>query len=186
MNDNKKEPLPTKIKVLNQSIAYIKLTQDKYAVIDKKDFKWLNQWKWCFEDKRHTGYGYAVRRQWEPLKKRYKHILMHRLIMESPKGMQIDHQNGNGLDNRRENLRIVTNQQNRQNQFHYRKLNKTSSYKGVYWNKNRNKWTTFIGINGIRTYLGQFDNERYAAMAYDIWAKDLFGEYAKLNFERII
>src|SRR3990167_1855880 len=130
-------------------MKYISLTQDKFAIIDDSDFEWLSQWKWCFDKK-----GYAVRWQWLKKEKRYIFILMHRLILNTPDNLETDHRNGNGLDNQRNNLRICTRQQNLQNRRKI--LGTTSKYKGVYWNKNNQKWMVRVK----KIYTGYFDSEK--------------------------
>ena len=115
--------------------------------------------------------------------------LFHRFIMEihhpelrgNPK-LYIDHINGNPLDNRKENLRLVTPQQNTMNKRSYK--NSTSKYKGVYWDKKYNKWRTRITIDNKKKHIGYYQDEREAALAYDKEAKKLFGEYAHLNFPK--
>ncbi len=107
---------------------------------------------------------------------------MHRMIMGEPKGMFVDHIDGNSQNNRRSNLRICTPAQNLQNQ---RPKGGTSRYKGVYFHKKDNKWMAKIGFNGKNTYLGLFEDEILAARAYDKKAKELFGEFAYLNFPNL-
>ncbi len=107
-------------------------------------------------------------------------IDMHRLIMNPPKGMEVDHINGNRLDNRRENLRIVTSQQNKMNSGTRKH---SSIYKGVSWNKNSKSWRANMTFNKKHISLGQYINEYHAALAYDLWALDLFKEFAKTNFK---
>ena len=136
----------------------------KFALVDD-DFEWLNKFKWCSE----SSVGYARNR---------KLGKMHRLIMGNPLGKFIDHINHNTLDNRKSNLRICTNRQNHQNTLIH-KTNKVG-YKGVSWHKS--KWETRIRFNDKKLYIGEFNNKLHAAMAYDIWAKELYGEYASLNF----
>ena len=118
------------------------------------------------------------------------HKLFHRLIMEihhpelrNNLELQVDHINGNRLDNRKENLRLATPQQNQMNRKSHR--NSTSKYKGVSWDKSRNKWRALIMIDNKYKHIGRYQDEREAALAYDKAARELFGEYAHLNFEEI-
>lgn len=161
-------------------MKYIPLTQGKFALVDDEDYEGLNQWKWRV-NKNHNNY-YAVRTQHHGEGIR-EEIIMARLLMEAPKRMQIDHINGNGLDNRKENLRVVTHQQNAWNT---KKRKGSSIYKGVRWFAQTNQWFVQICKDCKVLYIGLFDNEQHGAMAYDIWAKDLFGEYARLNFPQAI
>jgi len=114
---------------------------------------------------------------------------MHRIIMDPPKGMDIDHINGNTLDNRKENLRICTRSQNSQN----KKLRRDSAscYKGVYKVKSRNlkkPFNAYVGDpetsypNKRQIRLGYYATAEEAARVRDKKAKELFGEFAYLNF----
>ncbi len=139
-----------------------------YALVDDKDYKWLSQWEWYL-----TSGGYAARKSINGI------IYMHRLILKTPKKLYSDHINGDRLDNQRKNLRICTNQQNTSNQ---KKKKGSSTYKGVYWNKECKKWVAQITKNYKIINIGLFKKEHHAAMCYDLNAKAVFGEYAKLNF----
>lgn len=143
------------------------------ALVSDKDFKNLNKFVWSLDKD-----GYASRHDWSGPKIRL--IFMHRLIMGEPKGIEVDHKNHQQLDNQRSNLRLATHQQNC---FNRQKGKNTSSiYKGVSWKAKDKKWWSKIKKNGKCFSLGYFHNQRWAAMAYDITAKDLFGSFAKLNF----
>lgn len=145
----------------------IKLTQGKYAIVDDEDFKWLNQWRWYY-DGRYARMNY-----------KNKKIHMHRLIMNTPKGMDTDHINGNGLDNRRCNLRICTSSQNHINTK--KRKNNTSGYKGVFSCQLSKNWRAQIRYNHKSIHIGNFINKIQAAKAYNQKAKELFGEFARLN-----
>ena len=101
-----------------------------------------------------------------------------------PKGYVVDHINGNKLDNRKQNLRFVTQQQNcfnsKRKKPHPNSKN-PSHYKGVSWRNDRNKWRSTITKDGKRIYLGLFENAQDAALAYNKAAKKYHGKYAKLN-----
>ena len=142
-----------------------------YTIIDNENFEWLNQWKW-YCDK-----GY-VRRNIKIDGKR-NHVYMHRVIIDAPEELQVDHKNLNTLDNRKSNLRLVTHSGNQFNRKKYR--TNTSGFKGVTWNKNHQKWQAQLQLNKKRMYLGFFESCRDAAMAYNIAAEKYHGEYARGN-----
>ena len=153
----------------------IPLTQGKVAIVDNADYEWLTQWKW-YAAKTISAY-YARRSVWENGKTR--DIQMHRVILNAPAKKQVDHINGNGLDNQRVNLRLCTNSQNHMNGK--KCLGCSSKYKGVSWHKQTHQWQSFIGINNTQKYLGRFDSEQEAAATYNAEATKLFGQFANLN-----
>lgn len=156
----------------------IPLTQGQFALVDDKDFEYLNQFKWqALKDK--VTY-YAVRSV--TLNKKQYPVLMHRVILEiaDPK-MQGDHMDHNGLNNQRYNLRIVTRKQNIRNSTGNKKS--ASIYKGVTYIKSSKKWCAQISINGKNKHLGVFTDEIEAAKKYDEMARLHYGEFAYLNFK---
>lgn len=155
----------------------IPLSQGKYAIVDAGDYDFLNQFKWCYFNA-----GYAGRNQYMGGGRKNqvaKAIYMHRLVTSALVGMDVDHINGNGLDNRKENLRVVTHAENLMNS---KSRGGTSKFKGVYWNVRDNIWVARITKNYKGIHIGYFKTEIEAAMAYDQKAKELFGEIATLNF----
>ena len=146
----------------------IKLTQGKVALVDDQDYLRLTAMgRWHAQKGVDTYYA-----------QRSRGVMMHRVIMDAPKGMVVDHINGNGLDNRRENLRVVTYEQNARN------TNRgwgTSEYLGVSWNKSRRKWQAQTRIRKVPHHLGFFDTEEQAARAVDRKRRQVFGEVAKAN-----
>ncbi len=107
-------------------------------------------------------------------------VRMHRLILDAPADVDTDHRNHDGLDNRRENLRLCTRSENMANQR--KRSDGTSKHKGVCWHKDCHKWQAQIGVNRHVINLGYFDSEAEAARAYDAAAHKHFGEFACLNF----
>jgi hypothetical protein len=107
----------------------------------------------------------------------YVAVFMHMLITGWP---NVDHRNGNGLDNQRANLRRSTRSQNMANRR--TPCTNTSGFKGVHWHARCRKWVAQIGANGQLHYLGLFSSPEAAARAYDAAAVGLFGEFARPNF----
>ena len=141
----------------------IPLTQGKIALVDDADYPELSKFKW-FAQKSHRTY-YAGRRVPSGiLKPSQKTIRMHMVIAGTPQGMETDHINGNGLDNRRENLRVVTRRENQQN----RHETKSSRFLGVSWDKQHRKWRAYIRVAGKNYHLGRYENEEAAARRYRI------------------
>ena len=155
----------------------IHLTQNKYAIVDDKDYEWLMQWKWYAHKSHNTKDTFYAQRAKRTKEGRI--VVMHREILglKFGDGNRIDHCNGNGLDNQRCNLRLCTTSQNQMN----RKISGGSSrFKGV--RVKRDGIYAYIGINNKKKYLGSFKTEIDAAKAYDDKARELFGEYANCNF----
>ena len=160
--------------------VYVGSTKEEvHAKISPEDAQLVLKYRWVIRG--HTKYGkwvkYActdIRRN--GVRKTYK---MHRLILNAEDGMHVDHINGDGLDNRRENLRLVTPQQNQANSRKRSKM--TSRFKGVCWHAAARKWRATLAINHRSLHLGLFDDEILAAQAYDEKAREMFGEFAHLN-----
>jgi len=150
----------------------IPLTQGKVALVDDEDYERVSGYKWhAF----HAGRTwYARRGNGGPL--------MHRMILRLAKSTpSIDHINHNGLDNRRENLRICSQKDNLGNRR--KTLSPTSSqYKGVSWFSRSGRWCARIGPNSKSgSFIGYFDDEADAARAYNEAARKRWGEFALLN-----
>ena len=139
----------------------IELTQGQVALVDDEDYEELNQYNWCAHWSEDTKSYYAIRNTSKTEGK--KTIRMHRFIMNvTEKSIEVDHKNGNTLDNRKQNLRLVTSRENSQNMH----MKKTSIYPGVCYDKRANKWKSYIRINGKRLHIGYFINECKAFDAY--------------------
>lgn len=110
-------------------------------------------------------------------------VYAHRLVMRLPRGRipEVDHINGDGLDNRRSNLRVVSHALNLANQRP--QIGRSSPYKGVSWCKRHQDWEASIKVRGRKIHLGHHRDEIEAALTYDIAALDAWGEYSRPNFE---
>jgi hypothetical protein len=148
----------------------IPLSRGMTALISDEDYDRVAQFKWCVMKVQGTT-AYAGRY----FKGTY--MALHRFIMSPPDDMQIDHINRNGLDNRRENLRICTASQNQANRAC---KSKASGYHGV--TPDRGKWKAHIEFKGQHFNLGRYVTAEGAARARDAKAAELFGEFATLNF----
>lgn len=156
----------------------IKLTQGLVAQVDDQDLWWLTQWKWYAKVKKRRGRAlpYAERKEAK------RTIIMHLAIAERhgllEPGKEIDHIDGDGLNNQRSNLRAASPSQNQANQV---PRGGTSKFKGVSWEKAKKLWRADIRVNGKRVCLGRFQTEEEAAQAYNDRAVVAFGSFARLN-----
>lgn len=158
----------------------IRISDEYEALIDSEDAELVSGFVWHpLTTDSGIVYAHASRRS--------MHFYMHRLVAGAGAEELIDHANRNGLDNRKANLRVATASQNLANApKQLRKVGgSTSKYKGVCWDKARGKWAAYIavGADRRRRALGRFSDEVTAARAYDAAALELWGEFARLNFE---
>lgn len=155
----------------------IRLTKGKFAIVDEEDYEKVNQYHWGVTNSSGCETLYACRTVMCNGKK--KKILMHRFIMNA-KSLDIDHRNGNGLHNYKSNLRECTENQNMWNSRPNKKS--SSNYKGVTFHKRDKKYYCNIAFKNKHYHLGVFKDEIEAAKYYDAKAKELYGEFARLNF----
>lgn len=144
----------------------IRLTKDAVALVSNFDFMTLSLGRWHLSNK-----GYAITTKWLNGKRAY----MHRVIMNAPKGLEVDHINGNPLDNRRENLRLCSHSQNGAHKAHPRR-----GFRGVYQVSSR-RWQARIKHHGKMIHLGSFTNPVEAARRWNQEAIKLHGAFATLN-----
>lgn len=147
------------------------LPQNKIALISTVDYRRVSEYKWYLQKDALTYYAFT--------NIDLKHISMSAFIKGKKPGFEIDHADGNGLNNQRRNLRYVTHSQNSMNRKP--RKNCTSKYKGVWFNTERSIWQVSIRKNYKRFFLGSYHIEEDAAKAYNKAAKNKFGKYAKLN-----
>lgn len=146
---------------------------NKVTFIDDADLELVSIYKWNLATCDSKTYAYTWTNK--------MNLYLHRYLLGLTKYGYVDHIDRNGLNNQRNNLRLCSASQNGANQVKKRKS--SSQYKGVYWDKKREKWIAGIGFRNKELYLGGFNLEIDAAKAYDKKAKELFGEFAITNFE---
>ena len=149
--------------------AFVALTRGFVALVDPADAPKLAAWDWA-----------ASNRLYARRNRDNAYLYMHRAITDAPAGRQVDHINGNGLDNRKANLRLCTAAENCANARPM--TGKASRFKGVDWHSQAGKWRAKIKSDRRTRHIGLFRSEAEAATAYDQEARALFGQFAKLNF----
>lgn len=143
-----------------------------FATVDDEDFQAMSTYTWHRQKGVNTFYAATNVRKGN----RYVTVGMHRMINETPDGLHTDHRDGNGLNNTRANLRTATRTENQRNRQPNRKG--TSTYKGVYWDRQKSMWRASIRVNGQLKHIGLFTDQRVAAQAYAERAALEFGEFA--------
>lgn len=158
----------------------IKLTKGYAAQVDDETYKWAKMLKWSAQVRQlSTGLNIYARRNIRT-NGHTKAYYLHRMITGVKDGEYVDHIDGNGLNNRKSNLRICTQQQNTSNK---RPMpGGSSTWKGVSWDKKSKTWYSYIMVYYKRIPIGHFTSEIDAAKAYDRAALEHYGEFAKLNF----
>lgn len=144
----------------------VPLTQGRSALVDEADYQTVAQFKW------HVSNGYAARHTFEG-KRRVK-VYMHRQLSDARPGDEVDHRDGNKLNNTRANLRPCSHTDNARNHGPHR--DNRNGYKGITLDKHTGKW-----IAHIAAHLGVFDTPEQAALAYNAAAVKLYGDFAWTN-----
>lgn len=151
----------------------IELTQNKLAIVDDEDYERLNQYKWHYDS------GYAVR-QIRIKNGRQTKVKMHWDVIGKPgPRFEVDHIDRNGLNNKKDNLRICSHAENSLNKTIHK--DNSSGYKGVSWCKREEKWAAQIMFSGKKIHLGYFLNKKDAAIAYDEASKVCHGNFGNRN-----
>jgi len=150
----------------------LRLHKGASTTLDDADYDRAKAFHW---HKTTNGYvaGYVVEQGG-------RRVYLHRWLLDAQPGQFVDHIDGNKLNNRRSNLRLVTRSQNQANRRHNR--TSRSRYKGVTWHKRRKRWMARIQVRGRRITIGYFNDPLQAAYEYDAFARNYFGEYARINF----
>lgn len=174
-----------KIRVVGDA-AFVPLTKryshlpQRFTLVDIEDVDRVAQTKWYAANGGKRLYAHATN-----IKRLAKHhALLHAYILRVEPGQRVDHISGDSLDNRKQNLRLITASQNAQNARRPTFPGKTSRFKGVCWSRTEGRWRARITLNGASEDIGAFDDEEAAARAYDEAALRLFGEYARTNAEQ--
>lgn len=146
------------------------LTKGHTVVICAEDVHLVSPWNWSAIVRTHTVYAQRTASG--------RSVLMHRVITNAPPGMEVDHINGDGLDNRRSNLRLATHAQNLRNQRVCR--DNRSGFKGVCWDKSRCAWKAQIRLGGKNSNIGRFATPEEAHAAYVAASAELHGEFGRV------
>lgn len=161
---------PSREPVIYEGLCYVLLATGDVAYCDAEDFDLIaHQSNWTLMGNGYPSYTNNTTRQT---------VKMHQLLL--PDADLVDHENGNKLDNRRRNLRPCSHSENNSNRAS--RSDSSSRFKGVTWDKSRNKWMAAIAAHGKSKTIGRFDSEGDAARAYDAEARLAYGDFAKLNF----
>lgn len=152
---------------------YFYLSNGKKVLVDAEDYEKVIAIDWKYQ--LHKGKEYVRVQRWVEGKNVTTYL--HSFLMN---GRMVDHINGNGLDCRKQNMRVCSKKQNNMNRS--KAKNNTSGYKGAYWRKDRSTWQSRISVEGKNVHLGYFPNSEDAARAYDKAARSYYGEFGKLNF----
>lgn len=150
--------------------CFIPLSHGKWAQVSLEDSARVAEFKWTYGE--HNGAGYAYKTGG---------LRLHRFLCGAKPGEEVDHVNGDPLDNRRENLRLCSREENSRNTRKW-KSETHSRFKGVSRISGSKKWRAYISSGRKQLSLGSFDSEEAAAKAYDHKARELFGKFARPNF----
>jgi hypothetical protein len=155
-------------------LAFIPLTKGHIAILDADLLPLVSGFNWRANEAKNTVYACRKGRAGEA-----KAVLMHRVLLQAPPGLMVDHSDGNGLNNTVCNLRLATPAQNQHNQGIA--SHNSSGFKGVHFCKTRQVWVAGIRFKGKKRTLGRFVSVEDAAAAYAAAAETLFGEFARLK-----
>lgn len=161
----------------------IPLSNGMVALVDDEDWETLSQYRWHANPRPHRASRGG--RNWYAYRQEYrdgttKTLSMHRQILGAKQGQDIDHRDGNGLNNCRSNLRFASKSQNMANRDVPKPA--ASGFRGVSWRPEKSKWYARINAFCRTRHLGYFHSPEQAARAYDRAAAELFGDFARLNF----
>ncbi len=156
-------------------MATVQLTNGPVALVDDADLQIVRSMKW------YAHYDHGTGKPYVRSTTNRGAVLLHRFLTNAPAGVPVDHKNGDGLDNRRSNLRLTDGSGNQANRATLPR--NTSGFRGVTFNRRVGKWQATVRARGANYYLGLFQTAEEGARAYDAKARELFGEFARPNFE---
>lgn len=174
-------PVEPTEEAIREGYRLIPLTLGQVAIVDAADYEWLSQWNWFAVWMPNANTYYADRHAPKQPDGKRPHILMHRFILGDPPGRVVDHLDHNGLNCRRNNIRVATSSQNNQNTRKYR--SNPNGLKGVTYHTDRRAekaWRASIRVHGKLKHLGGFPTKELAAEAYRAAAIQYFGEFAHI------
>ena len=155
----------------------IELSQGKVALVDDADYESLNQFNWQAIKAYSRDVYYAIKTEKENGK--WRTISMHRVIMNAPNGMDIDHKDTDGLNNQRYNLRLCTRSQNSLNRK--KRVVASSKYKNVHFSQTHQRWIVRVSKNGTYKSIGVFKTELEAGIIANITMRRYHGKFARPN-----
>lgn len=161
--------------LVDGDVALVTLTKGYTAVIDIADAALVEGVNWCAAVTPYTTYVKRCVR----LGGRNVTVILHRILINPPQGMEVDHIDGDGLNNRRSNLRLTTHSENCRNRR--RRSDNKSGFKGVCWNNSRRKWQAQVHAGGKTNHLGYFTSAEAAHVVYCEAAARLHGEFARMS-----
>lgn len=165
---------------MSEEFREITLTKGQFAIVDAVDYEYLMRWKWYARRHRNTFYAERPEKLEGGGTRVFK---MHRVLIQAPDGVLVDHRNRCGLDNRRVNLRLADSSQNGANRD-YSWRRRGNMYRGVYLRRS-GRWTATVRHRGVLHCAGTYDTAEQAAVAFDGLAAKLHGDFAMLNFPPI-
>ena len=157
----------------------IELSRGAVTMVDDVDFEMLSADKWHLWQTKARPTRYATRKDWDGKKNNTR--WMHRVILDAPKGMEVDHIDGDGLNNQRSNLRLCSRSQNARNSG----PKGGRKWKGVTRDAHSQLWGSVICCKNKQIHIGRYFTELRAALAYDAMARRLHGDFARLNFPHL-
>lgn len=160
----------------------IRLSNGRMAQVDDADFEWLSAWNWHCHGEGRKRYAGRFERRGAGVR---VFISMHRVIAGAQAGQEVDHVNGDTLDNQRANLRCCSRFENHRNQRkQVKRVPSRSQYRGIGWMKRMNRWQVRITVGYKKLFIGYHADEIEAAKMYDEAARRYHGEFACVNFPR--